>query len=1379
MRIDGLEASNGEDFDWLNTEEESGEIVNCPVEQNVDTVSRDECGGQLNYLKANLNLLNTILKKVNGTKHEPLFNRLLQYLAEIADCDALKATFTRTTGTSFASEELDNIFWKQLESLLSIFESAKSNIQMTSAVDNNNNNNNNNNNCSSNNDSNNKQEAPNKTTVLPPPPPPPPLLSLNCGSTFKHNIINNNTLPCRNRDSKFAASSGQLSSTDASTTEDELTQTNGGSWTSAKQRWNCPPLDNDDNLKSETECKHGEAASIRLPTPNTKLKTLPWHKVPSSKVTTNGNNIWLQGAKRFDASCMPDLNMLEQLFAAGQRTNPSLLNTHFSNGSAAGSDFADPCTSNVFDDSSTKHNRSTMSTTTERRRKETVEINLLDPKRSINVNIFLKQFRGGVEELANLIRCNRADEIGGPEKLRGMIKILPDQDEMEIIEGFTGDRTKLGDAEKFFLHLREIPYYRIRVETMLLKSEFAAIIEGMKSSLEIMLRAAREVLKSRALPDLLYLVLLVGNYLNSGVYSGNACGFRLVSLWNLVDVRANLPNVTLIHYFAAEAEKKNQKLLSFCEELPHVEEASKISLDILYADYRSMQERTRKASHQVSKCDKELLEQVEKFVEHASKELSDVDRLLKQLDNLRIQLAEFFCEDLHSFKLDEAFKVIANFQQKFKKALQENHERLSKELKTSSRQRNAPDCTTESQLDGRSKSSSSKMAENQAKPSSTSDLALQDVLKQEENQQEKVNLGCYWGLSSRRPSRQRALWLASENCRERPKFPTLPACLQGNSAKIKSCNNSLLSEYEQKAKSQVLRGDSNQTSVSGSSSHSLPSERMHHHVDVEEEKKIFKSTTCALSTDCLGRKYSTGCRNFEKEIISADLNGFLELLELEKEQMESSLYGRRFKNTRKDNFTIPRCDSSSMSVLNASFKTDIDEVVRQCEETCVEIDQLGIEADASDNNVFLSNGCLRGSRIEDDICQVNNSSSSVVTKEISATNNDNQQQEVGMSHSHSTKKNHRDMLSTHKTANCIIRSTTCSTVQQKHNVRPGLAETTNSGLLRKLKLKSDKCTSAANRTNSGGEYGHDGDEGFETASLSTVSSDRLTPVGRNAEDAVEVKTVESQRSKIASKLSRGGGIGAKYLKPTKSSTAKTTPSVKVDSAAKAVVRLPFARRNVVASSTATATAAKSTACQAVLASPIAKVNNGTKEKNRLRPAMADKTSNNSNLKLSNPPRQNVLVRKKREGAAQTTNSTTNQQASTAAAAVAAKSQVTEPVKLLASVQNSVVVGGRGSVPTLLKRTDENSSVVQKPKCVPASHNNRLIMIKEPTNRNCNDKRWQRLKSPPKSTLNLLGQPKSSSISRNRKQCPDNPNLQKPNSTTTATCKKNASLPPWR
>ncbi|KRX30847.1 hypothetical protein T09_13664, partial [Trichinella sp. T9] len=71
--------------------------------------------------------------------------------------------------------------------------------------------------------------------------------------------------------------------------------------------------------------------------------------------------------------------------------------------------------------------------------------------------------------------------------------------------------------------------------------------------------------------------------------------------------------------------------------------------------------------------------------------------------------------------------------------------------------------------------------------------------------------------------------------------------------------------------------------------------------------------------DCLGRKYSTGCGNFEKEIISANWNGFLELLELEKEQMENSLYGRRYKNTRKEeNFPIP--------------PFDIGEVVRQCEE---------------------------------------------------------------------------------------------------------------------------------------------------------------------------------------------------------------------------------------------------------------------------------------------------------------------------------------------------------------------------------------------------------------------------------------------------------------
>lgn len=85
-----------------------------------------------------------------------------------------------------------------------------------------------------------------------------------------------------------------------------------------------------------------------------------------------------------------------------------------------------------------------------------LQIVLLDGKRSLNVNIFLKQFRSSNEDIIQLIKDGGHDDIGA-EKLRGLLKLLPEIDELEMLKSFDGDRTKLGNAEKFLLQLIEVP----------------------------------------------------------------------------------------------------------------------------------------------------------------------------------------------------------------------------------------------------------------------------------------------------------------------------------------------------------------------------------------------------------------------------------------------------------------------------------------------------------------------------------------------------------------------------------------------------------------------------------------------------------------------------------------------------------------------------------------------------------------------------------------------------------------------------------------------------------------------------------------------------------------------------------------------------------
>lgn len=60
------------------------------------------------------------------------------------------------------------------------------------------------------------------------------------------------------------------------------------------------------------------------------------------------------------------------------------------------------------------------------------------------------------EDIIQLIREGAHDDIGA-EKLRGLLKILPEIDECEMLKAFTGDVTKLGNAEKFLLQLIQLP----------------------------------------------------------------------------------------------------------------------------------------------------------------------------------------------------------------------------------------------------------------------------------------------------------------------------------------------------------------------------------------------------------------------------------------------------------------------------------------------------------------------------------------------------------------------------------------------------------------------------------------------------------------------------------------------------------------------------------------------------------------------------------------------------------------------------------------------------------------------------------------------------------------------------------------------------------
>lgn len=83
------------------------------------------------------------------------------------------------------------------------------------------------------------------------------------------------------------------------------------------------------------------------------------------------------------------------------------------------------------------------------------------------------------------------------------------------------------------------------------------------------------LISNSLLREVLYFVIVCGNFLNSGGYGGKAVGVKLSSLQKLTDIRANVPDMNLLHYVVMQTQKKNPELLTFPDTLSTLEEASK------------------------------------------------------------------------------------------------------------------------------------------------------------------------------------------------------------------------------------------------------------------------------------------------------------------------------------------------------------------------------------------------------------------------------------------------------------------------------------------------------------------------------------------------------------------------------------------------------------------------------------------------------------------------------------------------------------------------------------------------------------------------------------------------------------------------------------
>ncbi|KAJ3165993.1 hypothetical protein HK101_012039, partial [Irineochytrium annulatum] len=309
--------------------------------------------------------------------------------------------------------------------------------------------------------------------------------------------------------------------------------------------------------------------------------------------------------------------------------------------------------------------------------KRRVVITLIDMTRARNMEILLGSVRishGAIRDAVMEVK----DEVLTAQRLRILQQCVPTDEEVEIVRAFEGDRTQLGNAERFILTMSTVPRLPQRIDALLYRQRFHEEMDELTPDIAAVSAAIEAVRRSPALLRLLQTVLVVGNYLNGGGFRGKAYGFLVEGLSRLKETRANeeyegrARAPTLLHYVARRVEETDEEWKALREELKPVEVACRVSIADLFTSVKAMGagvEAIRAELAEVESSSKESTETdwfkdvMTSFVASAAVRVQDVTKKAEALEEEVKQLMAFFGEEVEKrdAPFEEFFRALWEF----------------------------------------------------------------------------------------------------------------------------------------------------------------------------------------------------------------------------------------------------------------------------------------------------------------------------------------------------------------------------------------------------------------------------------------------------------------------------------------------------------------------------------------------------------------------------------------------------------------------------------------------------------------------------------------------------------------------------------------------
>ena len=297
-------------------------------------------------------------------------------------------------------------------------------------------------------------------------------------------------------------------------------------------------------------------------------------------------------------------------------------------------------------------------------------VHLVDPKRAYNVDISLARLRMSHAHIHDAILSLDQKVLDG-DVISQLIKCVPTPEDVDMIQGYDGDVSQLGNTEQFFHTVATIPRIQRRLELFLFYLQFDNLSMFVEGALSCVSAALNEISDSKRLRSLLQTVLAFGNYMNAGTKKGNAYGFKLSALPRMASAKSADNSTNLLRYLVVYGQNTDSSLTKWYDDLSHVKQASGVEHAYVGAEIRKMETKARQLETEmkvtVRPAGDKFVPKLEKFAATALSKVQALSERYKKLTEQYEALRGTFAETAKVLPWEIFFSKFSEFIATFQK----------------------------------------------------------------------------------------------------------------------------------------------------------------------------------------------------------------------------------------------------------------------------------------------------------------------------------------------------------------------------------------------------------------------------------------------------------------------------------------------------------------------------------------------------------------------------------------------------------------------------------------------------------------------------------------------------------------------------------------